>query len=131
MPYSMTFAAAQKRVVVNVTRPVSEQEAMTCLQQLRSHPEFQTDYGILVDLVQVDLPPSGEEAVRLARAMKQLFPGQKIAIVWPNVETIRPLLVLWVVASPEVHVKIFATQDDAARWLGNSSDTATFLIDHD
>lgn len=130
MPHTITFDAARKRVAIVVTRPVSEKQALSCFRELRTHPEFRTDYGILINLLAADLPPTNEEAVRLGGVVKAFFPGQRIALVWPNVSTIRSWVIFWVVASPRAHVRLFTTLSDAEAWLGSPSDETSSLTDH-
>ncbi len=118
MSHTITFDAANKRVTAVVTRPVREEELISCFQEIRSNREFQTEQGILIDLSEAALPPTTSEANRLGKVAKTLFPEQRIAIVWPNVLTIRPWITFWVVASPDVYVRIFTSLSDAHAWLG-------------
>ena len=118
MPYTITFDAARKRIIIFVTAPVSRYDALVGLREVRTHPEFKTDYGILINVQAVDRPPSAAGAIELGNVMKVFFPGQKIAFISPN-----PVTTEWaflhVTASAKVHLSYFKDTSEAEAWLAS------------
>jgi len=116
MPYTFTFDAARKRITIFVTPPVSKYDALVGLREVRTHPEFRTDYGILINVQAADHPPSASEAIELGNVMKVFFRGQKIALVSPD-----PVTTEWaflhVTASSKVHLSYFNESSEAEAWL--------------
>jgi len=116
MPHTFTFDAGRKRITVFVTPPVSEYDALAGLREVRTHPEFRTDYGILINVQAADHPPSASGAIALGNIMKVFFPGQRIAFVSPNPVTTEWAFLL-VTASPKVHLSYFKESSEAEAWL--------------
>lgn len=81
--HTITFDAAQRRITVVVTPPVKQKEMLECLEAIRSRPEFQVNYGIVVNLLEAGLNgyPSVADAAEFNEALKTLFPGQKVALL--------------------------------------------------
>ena len=118
MPHSFTFDAARKRITIFVTPPVSEYDALVGLREVRTHPEFRTDYGILIDVQAADRPPNASGAIEIGNVMNVFFPGQKIAFVSPNPGTTEWAFLL-VTASPRVHLSYFKESREAEAWLAS------------
>ena len=118
MPYTFTFDAVRKRITIFVTPPVSEFDALAGLREVRTHPEFRKDYGILINLQAAAPPPSAARAIKLGNVLKVLFPGQRIAFVSPD-----PVTTEWtffhVTASPKVHLSYFKESSEAEAWLAS------------
>ncbi len=123
MPYTITFDAARARIEITVTPPIAEKEGLKCLLEIRSHPEFRADYGIVFNLLAADQPLRCEEAVRLGEVVKGFFPAQKVAIVWSNPSTALTWQFLQLAASPKVDVQIFSELDETEAWLLGSMPT--------
>lgn len=118
MPHTFTFDAARRRISIFVTPPVSRYDALVGLREVRTHPEFRTDYGILIDVRAADRPPSAAGAIELGNVMKVFFPGQKIAFVSPNPVTTEWAFLL-VTASSKVHLSYFKESSEAEAWLAS------------
>ena len=116
MPHTFTFDAARKRITVFVTPPVSKYDALVGLREVRTHPEFRTDYGILIDVQAADRPPSASGAIELGNVMKVFFPRQKIAFVSPNLVTTEWAF-LHLTANSKVHLSYFKESSEAEAWL--------------
>ncbi len=123
MPHTFTFDAARKRITIFVTPPISEHDALVGLREVRTHPEFRTDYGILIDAQAVDRPPSASGAINLGNVLKVFFPGQKIALVSPN-----PVATEWaflqLTARSKVHLSYFKESSEAEAWLASKDCTS-------
>ena len=117
MSYTIEFDAAHKRIAIVVAPPISEYDALKCFREVRAHPEFRTDLGILINMLAVDRPISMTEAAHIGGAMKYLFPNHKIAFVRTNPLMTEGLEALRVTASPGLDVGIFSKLDAAEAWL--------------
>ena len=117
MPYTIEFNAARKRIAILVAPPISEYDALECFREVRAHPQFGPDYGILINLLAADRLLSLAEAERLGGAMKYLFPKHRIAFVRANPLMTEGLEALRATASPGLDVGIFANVADAEAWL--------------
>jgi len=119
MSYAIEFDAANKRIAVVVAPPISEYDALKCFREVRAHPEFRADHGILINLLAADRSLSVAEAAHLGGAMKYLFPKHKIAFVRTNPAMTEGFEALRVSASPQLDVAIFAKLGDAEAWLAS------------
>jgi len=117
MPHTIEFDAARKRIAILVAPPISEYDALECFREVRAHPEFRADYGILINLLAADRSLSVTEAEHLGGTMKYLFPKHKIAFVRTNPLMTEGLEALRVTASPGLDVGIFSKLGDAEVWL--------------
>ena len=117
MSYIIEFDAARKRIAIVVAPPISEYDALKCFREVRAHPDFRNDQGILINMLAVDRPLSLPEATHLGGVMKYLFPKHKIAFVRANPLMTEGLEALRVTASPGLDVGIFSKLGDAEVWL--------------
>lgn len=117
MSYTIEFDAAHKRIAIVVAPPISEYDALKCFREVRAHPDFRNDQGILINMLAVDRPLSLPEATHLGGVMKYLFPKHKIAYVRTNPLMTEGLEALRVTASPGLDVGIFSKLDAAEAWL--------------
>ncbi len=81
MPHLVTFDEARRRVTVSVTPPVELRDAFPRFREIRTHPLFEGDYTILVDILAVERSPSALEAMEVANVLAAFFPGQRVAFV--------------------------------------------------
>jgi len=119
MPYTIEFNAARKRIAILVAPPISEYDALECFREVRAHPEFRADYGMLVNLLAADRLLSLAEAERIGGAMKYFFPKHKIAFVRANPGMTKGLEALRATSSPSLEVGIFANLGEAEAWLAS------------
>ena len=117
MPHTIEFDAAHKRIAILVAPPISEYDALKCFRELRAHPDFRADYGILINLLAVDRSLSPTEAEHLGGAMKYLFPGHRIALLRRTLTLTPELDALRAAATSKTDVRIFSTLDAAEAWL--------------
>jgi len=117
VPYTIEFDAVRKRIAILVAPPVSEYGALKCFREVRAHPEFRADYGILINLLAADRSLSLSEAEHLGGVMKYLFPKHKIAFVRTNPLMYEGLDVLRATRSPGLDVGIFSDLSGAEAWL--------------
>jgi len=117
MPYTIEFDAVRKRVEILVAPPVGEYGALKCFREVRAHPEFGADYGILINLLAADRSLSLTEAEHLGEVMKYLFPKHKIAFVRSNPLKREGLEALRAAGSPVLDVGIFSDLGTAEAWL--------------
>jgi hypothetical protein len=119
MPYTIEFNAARKQVAILVAPPVSEYGALKCFQEVRAHPEFGADYGILINLLAADRPLSLTEAEYLGGTMMYLFAGHRIALV-RRTPTPTPMFdALRAAATLKTDVQIFSELSIAEAWLAS------------
>lgn len=89
MRHTITFDAVQKRIMIVVTPPMEREDALERLREVRRHPEFRADYGIVCNFLEPDhdgrqsIPDTNE----FGGAVKALFPGQKVAVLSPHALT--------------------------------------------
>ncbi len=119
MPYTIELDPARKRVAIHVAPPISEYDALKCFREVRAHPGFRTEHGILINLLEADRLLSLAEAERLGGAMKYLFPKHRIAFVRSSPLMTEGLEALRVTASPVLDVGIFTTLAAAETWLAS------------
>jgi hypothetical protein len=117
MPYTIAIDASRKRIAIIVAHPISEYDTLECFREVRAHPEFRADYGILINLLAADRSLSVTEAEHLGGAMKYLFPKHKIAFVRANHLLTEGLDALRVTASPGLDVEIISKLGEAEVWL--------------
>ena len=119
MSYTIDIDAARKRIAVVVAPPISEYDALKCFREVRAHPGFRADYGMLINLLAADRALSVAEAAHLGGAMKYLFPKHKIAFVRTNPLMTEGLEALRATASPGLDVRVFSKLDAAEAWLAS------------
>jgi len=117
MPYTIEFDAARKRIAILVTPPISEYDTLESFREIRAHPEFRADYGILINLLAADRSLSFTEAEHMGGVMKYLFPKHKIAFVRSNPLMNEGLDPLRATRSPGLDVGIFSDLGGAEAWL--------------
>src|SRR5512143_453409 len=83
MPYTIDFQPGHKRIAILVVPPISEYDAIKCFREIRAHPEFRADYGILINLLAADRTLGVPEAEHVGGAMQYHFPGHRIALLRP------------------------------------------------
>ena len=117
MPYTIEFDAVRKRIAILVAPPVSEYGALKCFREVRAHPEFREEYGLLIDLLAADRSLSRTEAEHLGGTMMYLFPGHRIALV-RRTPTPTPVFdALRAAATSKTDVQIFSDLGAAEAWL--------------
>jgi hypothetical protein len=119
MAHTITFDAEHKHIDVLVVAPVSEDDALDGFCEIRTHRRFRTDYGICINCRADDLPLSAAKAMRLGEFAKQLFPGQRIALIRDDPPQTQVYEVLRAVASPSADVKTFKELKEAEAWLAS------------
>ncbi len=117
MSYTIEINSAHKRIAIVVAPPISEYDALKCLQEVRAHPGFRPNYGILVNLLAADRSLSVTEAEHLGGAMKYHFPGHKIALLRRTLTLTPTLDALRAAATSKTDVRVFSTLDAAEAWL--------------
>jgi hypothetical protein len=117
MPYTIEFNAAQKRIAILVTPPVSEYDALKCFREVRAHPEFRADFGILINLLAADRSLSPTEAEHIGGAMAYRFPGHSIALLRRPPALTPALDALRAAATSKTEVRIFSELSGAEVWL--------------
>ena len=117
MPHSIAFDAAHKRITIVVTAPVSEQDALDCLREVRTDPEFAPAYGILINLLSADRPPTVSEGFNIAKVLNAFFPAQKIAFVRHPLFASEGSEILREASSVSAIVQNFSDLGAAESWL--------------
>ena len=56
MSYTIEFDVAHKRIEIVVAPPISEYDALKCFREVRAHPGFRANHGILINLLAVEPP---------------------------------------------------------------------------
>ena len=119
MAHTITFDAVHKHMDVLVAAPVSEDDALDGFREIRTHRQFRADYGIFINLLAADLPSSVAKALRLGEFVKQLFPGQRIALIRSDRPQTQVYEVFRAVACPCADVKTFRELEEAEAWLAS------------
>lgn len=119
MPYIIEFDAVRKRIAILVAPPVSEYNALKCLREVRAHPEFRADNGILINLLAADRSLSLKEAEHLGGAMMYLFPGHRIALLRRTPTSTPAIDALRAAATSKTDVRIFSELSVAEAWLAS------------
>jgi hypothetical protein len=119
MSYTIEFDAAHKRIAIVVAPPISEYDALKCFREVRAHPDFRADYGILVNLLAADRSLDVTEAEHLGGAMKYLFPGHRIALLRRTPTPTLAFDALRVAATSKTEVHIFSELGAAEAWLAS------------
>jgi hypothetical protein len=117
MPYTIEFDAARKRIAILVAPPISEYDAIKCFGEIRTHPEFRADYGILINLMAADRTLDVTEAEHIGGAMKYSFPGHRIALLRRTSSPPPGFDALRAAASSKTDVRIFTELTAAEAWL--------------
>src|ERR1017187_1568056 len=107
MSYTIEFDAARKRIAILVAPPISEYDAITCFGEIRTHPEFRADYGILINLMAADRTLAVTEAEHIGGAMEYSFPGRRIALLRRTSSPPPGFDALRAAASSKTDVRIF------------------------
>jgi hypothetical protein len=119
MPYTIELDVARKRIAILVAPPISEYDALKCFGEVRAHPDFRADYGILINLLAADRSLDVEEAEHLGGAMKYLFPGHRIALLRHTPTATPGLDAFRAAASSMTDVRIFTEMRAAEDWLAD------------
>lgn len=117
MSYKIEFDSAHKRIAIVVAPPISEYDALECFRELRAHPNFRADYGILINLLAADRSLSVTEAEHLGGAMKYHFPGHKIALLRRTSAPTQEFDALRTAATSKTEVRLFSDLSVAEAWL--------------
>jgi len=121
MPHAITFDAMHKRISILITPPIRREDALACFREVRTHPEFRTEYGIIFDLTAADRTLPHGEVAQLGEIVKVFFPGQKVAIVMVPTDSDSESAVelFQAVASLKADVGVFKESSDAEAWLAS------------
>jgi len=117
MSYTTEFDAARKRIAILVAPPISEYEAIKCFREIRAHPEFRADYGILINLLAADRTLAVTEAEHIGGATAYHFPGHRIALLRHTLSPPPEIEALLAATSSKTDVRIFAELPAAEAWL--------------
>lgn len=117
MPYTIEFDAARRRIAIQVIPPISEYDAIKCFREIRAHPEFRADYGILINLLSADRTLGVKEAEHIGGAMQYHFPGHRIALLRPASSPTPAFDALRAATSSKIDVRIFSELTVAEAWL--------------
>lgn len=117
MPHSITFDATRKQVTILVTPPISMQGALTAFREVRTDPRFSAAYGVLLNSLAADRPPTIDEGQRMATVLRAFFPGQKFAWVRHNPPRNPGIETLVATAGPRVQIRNFSEVAEAEAWL--------------
>jgi hypothetical protein len=117
MSYTVEIDAVHKRIAILVAPPVSEYDALKCFREVRAHPEFTADYGILINLLAADRTLSLTEAEHIGEAMKYFFPGHRIALLRRAPTSTPALDALRATATSKTDVRVFTGLSAAEAWL--------------
>jgi hypothetical protein len=119
MSYTIEFDAARKRIAVLVAPPISEYNAIQCFREIRAHPEFRTDYGILINLLAADRTLAVTEAEHIGGSMGYHFPGHRIALLRGTPTQTPEFDALRAATSSKTDVRIFVELSAAEAWLAS------------
>ncbi len=117
MPHTIEIDAAKKIVAIVVAPPVSEYEALKCFREVRAHPEFRADHGILINLLAADRALSPTEAEHIGGTMAYHFSRHKIALVRRTPLSTLTFDALRAAASSKTDVRLFTDLSAAEAWL--------------
>jgi hypothetical protein len=119
MPYTIEFHPSHKRIAILVVPPISEYDAITCFREIRAHPEFRADYGILINLLPADRTLGVAEAEHIGGAMQYYFPGHKVALLRRADSPTPAFDAARATASSKTDVRIFTELTAAEAWLAS------------
>ena len=119
MSYTIEFDAARNRIAILVAPPISEYDAIKCFREVRAHPGFRADCGILINLLAADRSLARTEAEHIGGAMTYHFPGHRIALLRRTHSPPPEFEALLAATSTKTEVRIFVDLTAAEAWLAS------------
>ena len=118
MAYAFTVDAGRRLVRVAQEGPERVQTALEAMRELLAHPEFRAEYGILCDFRGGNFPANNEGLLRMSAAIREFFPGQRIALVFSRPERETKGQFVAAASSATVRMRVFDSLIHAEAWLG-------------
>jgi len=120
MPYEYEVDSRQRLVYVRGWGPMDLEETLRAPERLAEHPDFRPDFGIVVDLRDLDYAPRAADVIAVARNMVRLrgLFKHRIAIIVPAPLHLAAELGAAIAAAggfPEL--RIFDSPDQAQGWV--------------
>jgi len=122
---SITWSISEEKrlALVRVEGPTNLAEVVDSMVEVAGSPDFQSDYGILVDLREMEYSPSVRELIEIASAiinMKSLMQG-KLALVTSTAFHHRMTQFnVRLVSVVGVRAKAFREIEEARKWVLSS-----------
>ena len=121
MAYAFSFDAERGIVRVVQDGPERVQTALEAMRDLRAHPQFRPEYGILCDFRSGNFPANNEGLLRMSAVIQEFFPGQRIALVFSVPEREMKGSFVADATSAAVSMRVFGSLEHAESWLGAES----------
>lgn len=126
MPYSITIDPSRHLARVVAEPPNDLASSLAAMDELASHPEFTTGYGILCDFRENDYTPGASDAPKLAEAYAARFRGRPMAVVVSGLLHYGIAnMIATLIQLRGIHVAAFRDLDEAAAWVETSLRTST------
>lgn len=123
MTYRFTFDPKRKLIRVVQDGLENVHSALEVMREVRMHPEFHADYGILCDFRKGAFPRSKIELVKVSEVIKVFFPGQRIALTYSDPEREKGGNFVAASTGTVTSIRVFNDPEAAEAWLSSPSTT--------
>jgi hypothetical protein len=118
MPYSWKVDPALRLVSVRGWGPMDLEESLSAPHRVLSDPEVEPDFGILVDLRELDYEPRPEDLIAVARNLIDIGPRlRNVAIVVTEALATAAEVGSAMAAAGGISQRVFTDPEEARRWL--------------
>jgi hypothetical protein len=124
VPYTWSIDRAARFVLVQGAGPMDLEESLAAPVALAGDPEFDPEFGVLVDLREIEYEPWAGDVVEIGRnlvRLRGLFP-RGIAVVVPHRLTLAAELGAAIAAAGGVSVQVFEDLEAARTWVDAAGD---------
>lgn len=121
MAYTFVFDAARRMIRVAQDHPENRHSALEVMREVRMHPEFKPDYGILCDFRQGNFSGSKLDLFNVSEVIKMFFPGQRIALVFADADREKSGNYVAMATTSVLAVQVFNTIEAAEAWLSSET----------
>jgi hypothetical protein len=118
MPYTFTIDPDSRVAWVFGSGPMDLEESLTAPKLLFAHPDYRPDFGVVVDLRELDYEPAAGDVMVVARNLVNLraYFAHRLAVVVRRSHSVAAELVAAIASAGGFPVRIFASAEEARRW---------------
>jgi hypothetical protein len=128
MPIDLEVSQERRRVTLTMSGVVSLADAIDTIEEAIRHPSYGPGYDILSDHTAVDVPLTPDATKRMLSRLEQLahlIKGTRWAAVATSPAPYGMLRMLSVHIQPLLTLQVFATTEEAERWLAEPREVAS------
>lgn len=119
MPYTFTIDRAARLALVRGFGRMDLEESLSVPAAVAAEPEFEPEFGVVVDLRELEYVPCASDVVAVGRNLVRLRPlfRNRVAVVVPHALSLAAELGAAIAAAGGVSLRVFEDVDAARIWV--------------